>query len=183
MRGGAKKKANDIFHNKIVLYILLAIAIFNLLSYLGQNNLCAIVLFLAIGLTSTYYTKNMIFVLLSTIVLTNFLVNIGFLRLFGLREGAQSRKKSSARKPGGPNFPPGKGTNSGIKSTPKDQSTTKEIKKQKMKDHKNTKKNEDAKTKAADTSKFRSIASSNMTLLKGKISSLKSSLTQMAAKN
>jgi len=101
MRGGAKKKMmKDIFHNKIVLYILLAIAVFNLLSYLGQNNLCAIVLFLVIGLSSTYYTKNMIFVLLSTIILTNLLVNVGFLRLFGLREGLEGEKKEGEKKEG-----------------------------------------------------------------------------------
>ena len=85
--GSIKKSLNILTHNKIVLYILLAYSFYILLSYLGQNNLGGIVLFLLIGLGSTHFTKNMIYVLLLAICATSLLVNMGFLRLFGIREG------------------------------------------------------------------------------------------------
>ena len=85
--GSIQKKIISLTHNKIVLYILLAFALFNLMSYLGQNNLGAIVLFLIIGFGSTCYTKNMVLVLLMAIFATSLLLNMGFLKLFVMREG------------------------------------------------------------------------------------------------
>tara|TARA_R110002074_G_scaffold346234_1_gene516597 strand:+ start:480 stop:1142 length:663 start_codon:yes stop_codon:yes gene_type:complete len=81
------KNVKLLTHNKFVLYILLAITLINLITYLGQNNLCAIILFLTIGLITTKYSKNMVLVLLSSIVLTNILVKMGFLGMLGLKEG------------------------------------------------------------------------------------------------
>ena len=88
--GSIQKKIISLTHNKIVLYILLAFALFNLMSYLGQNNLGAIVLFLIIGFGSTCYTKNMVLVLLMAIFATSLLLNMGFLKLFVMREGFDS---------------------------------------------------------------------------------------------
>ena len=93
--GSVQKKILHLTHNKIVLYILLAFALFNLMSYLGQNNLGAIILFLIIGFGSTRYTKNMVIVLLLAICATSLLVNMGFLRLFVNREGATGMDSSN----------------------------------------------------------------------------------------
>ena len=82
-----QKKLNSLVRNQIVLYIVLALSLVNLISYLSQGNLCAVILFFAIGLAITKYNKNMIVVLLGTIVATNLLVRVGFLKLFGLRQG------------------------------------------------------------------------------------------------
>ena len=93
--GALQKKLISLTHNKIVLYILLAIALFNLIAYLGQNNLGAIVLFLIIGFGSTYYTKNMVLVLLLAIGATSILVKMGVLGLFGMREGMEGDEEAS----------------------------------------------------------------------------------------
>ena len=88
------KNVKLLTHNKFVLYILLAITLVNLITYLGQNNLCAIILFLTIGLVTTKYSKNMVLVLLSSIVLTNILVKMGFLGMLGLKEGNENMDAS-----------------------------------------------------------------------------------------
>ena len=88
------KNVKLLTHNKFVLYILLAITLVNLITYLGQNNLCAIILFLIIGLVTTKYSKNMVLVLLASIVLTNILVKMGFLGMLGLKEGNENMDAS-----------------------------------------------------------------------------------------
>jgi len=84
MKGGF---LNKLAHNKAVLYVILAFAVFTLLGYLVNNNLAAIILFLLIGFGTTYLTKNMIYVLLASILLTNFLVGMGVLGKLGIKEG------------------------------------------------------------------------------------------------
>lgn len=87
------KSVKNLGQNKLVLYIVAAIAIASLLGYLVQNNLVAIILFFVIGFGTTYVTKNMIYVLLVAILLTNFLISMGILRQFGLKEGLGGKKK------------------------------------------------------------------------------------------
>ena len=109
--GSIQKKIISLTHNKIVLYLLLAFALFNLMSYLGQNNLGAIVLFLIIGFGSTCYTKNMVLVLLMAIFATSLLLNMGFLKLFVMREGmvdpSNNDMGSSSNNDMGSSNPPG----------------------------------------------------------------------------
>jgi len=81
------KSINTFTHNKFILYILLLLTLFNLISYLGENNLSAILLFLAVGLISTKYSKNMVIVLLISIIITNIVVKMGFLGMIGIKEG------------------------------------------------------------------------------------------------
>ena len=90
MKGGF---LNKLAHNKAVLYVILAFAVFTLLGYLVNNNLAAIILFLVVGFGTTYLTKNMIYVLLASILLTNFLVSMGFLGKLGIREGMDNDNK------------------------------------------------------------------------------------------
>jgi hypothetical protein len=64
-----------------VLYASFFFAIVTAANYLLRNNLEAIGIFIIIGLLTTYFSKNMIIVLLTTTILTNFIVmfrNRGF---------------------------------------------------------------------------------------------------------
>ena len=70
------KNINKFFQNKIVLYILLGISVLNLLGYLAKNNLLAIIMFIVIGYSCTFFTKNMSYILLIPLLLTNFFVSI-----------------------------------------------------------------------------------------------------------
>jgi hypothetical protein len=67
------------------MYILLVVAVVNLLMFLQSNHLGSILLFLIIGLASTFYTKNMNIILFSTIVITN--LTIFIMAMFGYKEG------------------------------------------------------------------------------------------------
>ena len=80
----SQKKNFNIEHNKYVMYILLVVAIINLLMYLQKNYLGSILLFLVIGLLTTLYTKNMNIILFSTIVITNIILFVG--KMFGYVE-------------------------------------------------------------------------------------------------
>ena len=73
--------SSNILSNKYVLYASFFFAIITAANYLLRNNLEAIGIFIIIGFLTTYFSKNMIVVLLTTTILTNFLVmfrNRGF---------------------------------------------------------------------------------------------------------
>jgi hypothetical protein len=67
------------------MYILLVAAVINLLMYLQKNYLGSILLFFAVGLITTLYTKNMNIILFSTIIITNLTVFV--IKMFGYKEG------------------------------------------------------------------------------------------------
>lgn len=81
------KSLNALTRNKVVLYAVLALAIVNLLGYLSQNNLTAIGIFLVIGFGMTYITKNMVYVLLIALVVTNMVSRPNMYAGYGLMEG------------------------------------------------------------------------------------------------
>ena len=66
--------SSDILHNKYVLYASFFFAIVTAAGYLLRNNLEAICIFVIIGFLTTYFSKNMIVVLLVTTIATNFIV-------------------------------------------------------------------------------------------------------------
>ena len=63
-----------ILSNKYVLYASFLFAIITAANYLMRNNLEAVAIFIIIGFLTTYFSKNMIIVLLTTTILTNFIV-------------------------------------------------------------------------------------------------------------
>lgn len=65
-----KVKAPAILKNKYVLYILLVVAIVNVLGYLAMEDYKSLGLFMSIGLLSTYFSKNMSVTLLVSIIVT-----------------------------------------------------------------------------------------------------------------
>ena len=66
--------SSNILSNKYVLYASFFFAIITAANYLLRNNLEAIGIFIIIGFLTTYFSKNMIVVLLTTTILTNFIV-------------------------------------------------------------------------------------------------------------
>ena len=64
----------NILHNKYILYASFFFAIITAAGYLLSNNLEAICIFVIIGFLTTYFSKNMIIVLLVTTIATNFIV-------------------------------------------------------------------------------------------------------------
>lgn len=64
----------DLLHNKYVLYLSFFFAILTAARYLFNFNLEAIVIFVVIGFLTTYFSKNMIVVLLTTTIGTNFIM-------------------------------------------------------------------------------------------------------------
>ena len=66
--------SSSILSNKYVLYASFFFAIITAANYLLRNNLEAIGIFIIIGFLTTYFSKNMIVVLLTTTILTNFIV-------------------------------------------------------------------------------------------------------------
>lgn len=64
-------KMDKVLNDKNVLYVVFVLAILNLLGYLLTNNLEAIVFFLMVGFLSTYFSKNMIIVLIIAMISTS----------------------------------------------------------------------------------------------------------------
>ena len=97
-----KKVFNNLTHNVVVLYILVAIAILNVYLYLVNNRLSALVLFLVVGLGTSFLTKNMIWILFSTILITNAITATGLLQknsyLEGMKKGKSKKEKEKEKK-------------------------------------------------------------------------------------
>ena len=66
--------STDLLHNKYVLYLSFFFAILTAARYLFSFNLEAIVIFVVLGFLTTYFSKNMIVVLLTTTIGTNFIM-------------------------------------------------------------------------------------------------------------
>lgn len=69
-----KLNFSELLRNKNVLYVVAFLSVTNVLSYLLSGNFDAIVFFSLIGYLTTYFSKNMIIVLLTAMLTTNFLV-------------------------------------------------------------------------------------------------------------
>jgi hypothetical protein len=91
-------RASTLATDKNVLYIMLVIAVVNVIGYLMMGNFEAVVFFAVVAYLSTFFTKNMVIVFLVSILATNFLmvskVNY-FSRMTGM-EGMQNKDDASA---------------------------------------------------------------------------------------
>lgn len=80
MKGRGKKfDINSLLKNRNVLYVVLFLAIMNLFSYLMLKKLDAVAFFVITGFLMTYFSKNMIIVLGTSIISTFILVQINLL--------------------------------------------------------------------------------------------------------
>ena len=69
-----KLNMKSLLKDKNVLRIVALVSVLNLLGYLMMQNLDAVAFFVIIGFLTTYFSKNMIVVLLVAMISTNFLV-------------------------------------------------------------------------------------------------------------
>jgi hypothetical protein len=87
-------KKNDIaalLKNKNVLYVVFFFAIANLFSYLMLKQLDAVAFFIIIGFLATYFSKNMIIILMTSMISTFLLVQINLLG--NVQEGMEDKKE------------------------------------------------------------------------------------------
>lgn len=76
--------------NKYVLYVVVAIALFNAVSYVSMGHFTALAAFILFAIAASYLTKNMILILLSSVLLTNIFVS-GMCR--PVREGMENKEE------------------------------------------------------------------------------------------
>ena len=89
----------SLLRNRNALYVVLVLAVMNLFSYLMLRQLYAVAFFIIIGFLMTYFSKNMIVVMLTSIVSTFFLVQIN---LLGKRqEGMTTAEEGKEEEEGG----------------------------------------------------------------------------------
>jgi hypothetical protein len=69
-----KLNLNSLLKDKNVLYVVLFLAITNIFGYLMLRNFDAIVFFFVVGFLSTYFSKNMIIIMIIAMISTNLLV-------------------------------------------------------------------------------------------------------------
>ena len=74
-----KMDLKALLKNRNVLYVVFFFAIVNLFSYLMLKQLDAVAFFIIIGFLTTYFSKNMIIVMLTSMISTFFLVQINLL--------------------------------------------------------------------------------------------------------
>ena len=93
-------KKNDmlasLLKSKNVLYVVLFFSLLNLFSYLMLKQLDAVAFFIIIGFLSTYFSKNMIIVMLTSVISTFLLVQIKMLGK--VQEGMEDKKEEGADK-------------------------------------------------------------------------------------
>ena len=92
-RSSSKKpemSINYLLKSRNVLYVVLFLSVANLFSYLMMKQLDAVAFFIIIGFLTTYFSKNMIIVMLTAVVSTFFLVQIKMLG--NVQEGMEGKK-------------------------------------------------------------------------------------------
>ena len=95
MKRHSKKSdiAGDLLKNKKMLYVVLFFAIMNIFSYLMLKQLDAVVFFIIIGFLATYFSKNMIVILLTSVNSTFLLVQINMLG--SVSEGMEDKTEAA----------------------------------------------------------------------------------------
>ena len=88
-----------LLRSRNVLYIVLVLAVLNLFSYLMLKQLDAVAFFIIIGFLTTYFSKNMIIVMLTAMLSTFIIVKIQLLgRREGFKEGASKTEETDEKK-------------------------------------------------------------------------------------
>lgn len=94
-----KLQAPAILKNKYVLYVLLVLAIINVLGYVGLQDYDSLALFVAVGVLSTYFSKNMAVNLLLAIVVTS-LIAVNKRVMEGMKNKEDDKEKPKKKKEG-----------------------------------------------------------------------------------
>jgi hypothetical protein len=92
-------KVDKLLNDKNVLYVVFGLAILNLMGYLLVQNTEAIVFFLIVGFLSTYFSKNMIIVLIIAMVSTSIFTSTrGRYVKEGMRTNREAPKEETDKK-------------------------------------------------------------------------------------
>ena len=92
-------KVDKLLNDKNVLYVVFAVAILNLMGYLLVQNTEAIVFFIIVGFLSTYFSKNMIIVLIIAMVSTSIFTSTrGRYMKEGMRTNREAPKEEADKK-------------------------------------------------------------------------------------
>jgi hypothetical protein len=91
-------RASSLATDKNVLYIMLVIAVVNVVGYLMMGNFEAVIFFAIVAYLSTFFTKNMVIVFLVSILATNFLMvsKVNYFSRMNAREGMQTKEATDA---------------------------------------------------------------------------------------
>ena len=89
-------KVPALLKNKYVLYVLLIVALLNVLGYIALEDYNSLALFVVVGLLSTYFSKNMCVTLLVAILVSS-LVAVNKNVLEGFQDGKKDDKKDSKK--------------------------------------------------------------------------------------
>ena len=65
------KSGNIILHNRFILYFILFVSIFNLIGFITNGNFIFPVFFILIGFMTSYFSKNMLVILMISLLITN----------------------------------------------------------------------------------------------------------------
>ena len=86
-------RASSLATDKNVVYIMLVIAVVNVVGYLMMGNFEAVVFFAIVAYLSTFFTKNMVIVFLISILATNFLMvsKVNYFSRMNAREGMENK--------------------------------------------------------------------------------------------
>ena len=86
----------SLLKDKNVLYVTLFIAVTNMFAYLMFRQFDAIIFFVIIGIIASYFSKNMIIIMLVALVSTNLAISI---KMIGkVKEGMENNKKKDVKK-------------------------------------------------------------------------------------
>ena len=92
---GIQTHVKKLASNKMVLYIVLFIALTNLLAFLFKNQYHAIVLFFAIAVLADRFTKNTLGIMIACIIITNTYLFVMSVREPKYLEGMKTKKKKA----------------------------------------------------------------------------------------
>ena len=67
-----KFNLKSVLKDKNVLRVIAVVSLINLLGYIMVKNMAAVILFILVGFLTTYFSKNMIIVLFTAMITTNF---------------------------------------------------------------------------------------------------------------
>jgi ABC-type multidrug transport system fused ATPase/permease subunit len=65
------KKANELLHNRFILYFVFIIAVANLFHFVFSQDLMSVCVFIVVGLLTSFFSKNMVVIMVISIVVTH----------------------------------------------------------------------------------------------------------------
>ena len=87
--GDFTKFSNQILHNRFVLYFIFILAVGNLFHYVFSKDMTSVGAFIAAGLLTSFFSKNMVVIMVIAMAVSN------IIRLSNGRDGFKGRKKEN----------------------------------------------------------------------------------------